>query len=203
MGRTTLDGAQEARHDDRVRRHRLEQQKGKQQPRRHLLSKRHFVCPLLLPPHPVRKPSVRPPTSPTESTASSIPMCFPPFLSLSPHVDDPFSTAVPSVGYSWAARPVSTLRAGATPSEETDVEDGKDVNSEALAAEQEAIKAEAAKAKALMDATDEFRAQQVGLEGYGAHPCVGLIWLCWRPSVQSHAERTSTTTTQQQHQQQQ
>lgn len=73
-------------------------------------------------------------------------------------------TVVPSVGCSWAARPVSTLRAGATPSDkETEEEEGGDVDSEALTAEKEAIKAGADAAKAMMDATDEFRAQQVCL----------------------------------------
>lgn len=79
--------------------------------------------------------------------------------------------ACPSSPYSWASRPVSTLRAGASPSD-TDG-DGGEEDEEAIAAaaaaekEAKAIEEGAAAAKAMMDATAEFRAKQVGciLEG--------------------------------------
>ncbi|CAM9971104.1 unnamed protein product [Pylaiella littoralis] len=64
--------------------------------------------------------------------------------------------AAPLATSSWATRPVSTLRAGA------DASDGGDAaDSEAVAAENKAIEEGAAAAKAVMDATDEFRAKQV------------------------------------------
>lgn len=75
----------------------------------------------------------------------------------------------PAVPYSWAARPLSILRAGATP-DNVEIENGDEEESDegaesdaeaAAAAEKKAIEEGAAKAKALMDATDEFRAKQV------------------------------------------
>ncbi|CAM9970418.1 unnamed protein product, partial [Pylaiella littoralis] len=62
-----------------------------------------------------------------------------------------------------ATRPVSTLRAGA------DASDGGDAaDSEAVAAENKAIEEGAAAAKAVMDATDEFRAKQTSRCGRGS-----------------------------------
>eukprot|EP00903_Cladosiphon_okamuranus_P008310 g7994.t1 len=65
-------------------------------------------------------------------------------------------SSVSSTPYSWAARPATTLRAGATPPDR-----GGEADSEAVEAEEKAIEEGAAAAKAMMDATDEFRAKQV------------------------------------------
>eukprot|EP00752_Nemacystus_decipiens_P012062 g10693.t1 len=61
-----------------------------------------------------------------------------------------------SLPYSWAARPMSTLRAGATTPD-----GGGEADSEAVEVEKKAIEEGAAAAKAMMDATEEFKAKQV------------------------------------------
>lgn len=82
---------------------------------------------------------------------------------------------------------MSTLRAGATPPD-TGADGGEadsgEADSEAVEAENKAIQEGAAAAKAMMDATDEFRAKQVRIR-YALGPWrrngmeVGLIFMLW------------------------
>lgn len=68
---------------------------------------------------------------------------------------------------------MSTLRAGATPPD-----GGGEADSEAVEAERKAIEEGAAAAKALMDATDEFRAKQVRhARGRTLRLCVWVLLL--------------------------